>query len=199
MDYKEELDIVEEMEDEEEVVIQDHPIFVCKTVIDRNSQQEASQAALGKSGFYTSLALYGMCAVMGVYLILDSIIHSHWQKNGIMLFFVAAITVFTIYSRISAPKRAMNHWEEALIKRYGSPALHVTTEFYNLSLAQTIQEDEEQFVGDGYSSIMEVVETENMLLLRHGKNQYYFVAKNGFVQGNAEQFKTFIQERIGGK
>lgn len=198
MDINEKLEMVEETACEEDVA-PDQPIFVCHTVIDVNSQKEASEAAMGKSSRGANWVMYGMCLLMGGYLVADSIINSRWQQNAIMLILVAAIGVFAVFSRNGAQKKALARWEEAIINKYGSPALHVTTEFYNLSLAQTIKEDDEQFIGDGYSSIMEMVETENMFLLRHGKNQYYLVAKSGFVTGTAEEFRTFMQERIGGK
>jgi len=123
----------------------------------------------------------------------------NWQANAFSFVLVGAIMVFLLVSRFSSPKKAMAHWEEAMIKKYGSPALHINTEFYELSLAQSLREDEEQFVCDGYSSVKELVETENLFLLRHGKNQYYFVAKNGFRVGTADQFRSFIEQRIGGE
>lgn len=199
MDLKENLELVEESDLEEEPVVQDHPIFVAKTILDIHSQQEGSQRVMGKSSRGTDLVMYGMCLLMGVYLILDSIINHHFKQNAILMVLVIAIGVFTVISRKNAPKKAMEHWEQAIVQKYGSPALHVTTEFYNLSLVQTIQEDEEQFVCDGYSKVTEILESENLFLLRHGKNQYYFVAKNGFVKGTADEFRAFIQERIGGK
>lgn len=187
------------MDNDEVMEIQDEPLFVCNTVIDVNAQQEASKAAMGKSSLISNLIMYGMCIAMAGYLVVDSIRYDRWQQNGLMLVLTAAVVVFIIFSRNSAPKKAMARWEEAIIKRYGSPALHLTTEFYELSLAQTLREDEEQFIGDGYSSIREMIETEHLFLLRHAKNQYYFVAKNGFTKGTADQFRSFMEQRIGGK
>ncbi len=192
------MDNEEVMEYEEVTQVQDRPIFVCNTTIDVNTQLEASKAAMGKSSRITDLIMYLICAAMVVYLVVDSILNSRWQQNALTFVLVAAI-VFILISRKSAPKKAMVRWEEAIIKRYGSPALHVTTEFYELSLAQSLREDEEQFICEGYSSVKEIVETENLFLLRHGKNQYYFVAKNGFTMGTADQFRSFIEQRIGGK
>lgn len=197
MDYNEKMDMIEE--NHEEVEQQDQPLFVCKTDLDITLQGEGSQAIMGKANLGTSLAMYGMCLVVGVYLIADSILKNRWQNNAFMLILVGAITIFAIISRKKAPTRALNQWEQAIIQRYNSPILHVTTEFYPLSLVQTIEEDEEQIVFDGYSSITEMVETENLFMLRHGKTQYYFVSKKGFVRGTADAFRTFIQERIGGK
>lgn len=187
------------MDNEEVMEIQDQAIFVCHTVIDVNSQQEASKNAMKKPNLISNLVIYGMSLFMGGYLVADAFANGHWKHNAIMLVLVGAVVLFSLISRKSSLKKAMARWEEAIIQKYGSPALHVTTEFYNLSLAQTVKEDDEQFVGDGYSSIREILETENLFLLRYGKNQYYFVAKKGFTKGNAEEFRTFIRQRIGGK
>lgn len=195
MDFNEEMNVDQEIHVQE---IQDHPVFICKTVIDSDSQLEGSKAAMGKKTVGSSWAFYGLYVLLAGYLVADSIINSHWQKNAFMLVLVAAMTGFTIYSKKTGTKRAMAHWEEAIAKKYGAKSLHVTTEFYNLSLVQTIAEDEEQLICDGYSSITKVVETENLFLLNHGKDKYYFIAKNGITGGTVDQFRTFIQEKIGG-
>ena len=193
------MDKEEVMEYEEVSEVQDHPIFVCNTAIDAKAQMEASKAAMGKSGLIASLIMFGICGLAEGYLILDSIKNDRWQNNAIMLILIAAISIFTFFTRNSATKKAITKWEEAMIKKYGSPALHVTTEFYELSLAQSLREDEEQFVCDGYSSVKEIIETEHLFLLRHGKGQFYFISKDGFTRGAPEEFHSFILERIGGK
>ncbi len=192
-------EVMEYEEVSEQEKVQDHPIFVCNTVIDVNAQMEASKAAMGKSGLIASLIMFGVCGLAEGYLILDSIRNDHWQKNAIMIILLAALAIFTFFTRNGAMKKATAKWEESILKRYGSPALHLTTEFYELSLAQSLREDEEQFVCDGYSAITEMAETEHLFLLRHGKNQFYFIAKDGFTRGTPEAFRSFILERIGGK
>ena len=176
----------------------DEPLFVCETVIDVKTQGEASKAASGKSALIMSLVTYITCLAMVVYLVVDSILNDCWDKNGLMLVLAVGVMVYAFFSRKNAPKKALLRWEAAIRRKFGTPALHITTEFYELSLAQTLQEDEEQFLGDGYSSILELKETENLFLLRHSKNQYYFVSKAGFTKGTAEEFRKFIQEKIGG-
>lgn len=193
------MDNEEVMEYEEVSEVQDQPVFVCNTVIDVDAQLEASKAAMGKTGRITDLILYLISAAMVIYLAIDSIRNSRWQQNAFTFILIGAVLVFILISRKSTPKKAMARWEEAIIKKYGSPALHINTEFYELSLAQSLREDEEQFICAGYSTIIEIVETENLFLLRHGKNQYYFVSKKGFTFGTADQFRSFMMQRIGGK
>ena len=199
MDNEEVMDIQEPMDTEEIAEAPDDPIFICNTTIDVYAQLEASKAAVGKRNRNFNIAMYLGFAIVVAYLVLDSILNQRWQANIFSFLMVGVVLVFLLVSRKSTPKKAMAHWEEAMTKRYGSPALHVNTEFYELSLAQTLREDEEQFICDGYSSIKEFIETENLFLLRHAKSQYYFVAKRGFTKGTAEQFRSFIEQRMGGK
>lgn len=196
MNYNEELDIVEESEEQ---VVQDHPTFVCNTVLDMAAQGEITKCVMGKSALGTDMVMYGMCLIIGGYLIADSIIHNRWASNALMLGVIVFLAIMTFVLRKTSPKKALKRWEDAIIQRYGSPALHITTEFYNLSMAQMLKEDEEQTTVDGYSSIREMKESENFFLLRHGKTQYYIVSKKGFTTGTADQFRTFITGRIGGK
>jgi hypothetical protein len=46
---------------------------------------------------------------------------------------------------------------------------------------------------------MEVKESPNLFLLRYGKQSYYYVYKYGFQKGTVEEFRRFINDRIGGK
>lgn len=199
MDINETLDTMEETDLPETPEITDHPLFICKTTIDIQTQEEVSKAVMGKAALGTDLLMYGMCLLVGGYLVLDSILNSRWGQNAFMLAVMVALAILTFVLRLTMPKKNLKRWEEAMIKKYGSPALHITTEFYNLSLAQTTQEDEDLLSVDGYSSIDEVKETENLFLLRYQKERYYFVAKKGFTLGSEAQFRSFITGRIGGK
>ena len=51
----------------------------------------------------------------------------------------------------------------------------------------------------GYSALSELKESEHLFLLRRSKQQWFFVAKDGFTVGNAEDFRKFITERLEGK
>ncbi len=184
----------------EEVVTQvaDQPLFVCNTVIDIQSQEEATKAAMARRMRTANWILYGFTGVLAVYLLIDSIINQSWQKNSVMFLLVGLTLAFVIYSQKTSPKKAMQRWEIDIRRRYGTGALHLTTEFFEYSLAQSLEEDEDQFTCAGYSTILELKETENLFLLRHGKDQYYFISKKGFIVGSADEFRTFMEKQIGG-
>ncbi len=193
------MEFEEVLDQQEETESQDKPVFVCHTCLDVDAHLEASKAALGKGSWVFNLITYLIFAGVAGYMVFDSIQNHRWQANAIYFVVIVALFVFLMITRKNAPKKAMARWEEAIIQRYGSPALHLTTEFYELSLAQSLREDEEQFICAGYSSVKEIVETEKLFLLRHGKNQFYFVAKDGFTRGTAEEFRSFITRKMGGQ
>lgn len=184
---------------EELTQVQDQPKFVCKTVLDVNYQNEATKAIVGKSQLGSSLVMFGLIFIVGFYYLLDSIMNQAWQKNSFMLILSLAMLGFAVYSRLTMPKKITEQWETAIEKKYGSKSLHLTTEFYARSLAQSIQENEDEIDFDGYSSITELKETEHLYLLRHGKNKYYFVDKKGFTVGDPKEFRSFIEQCMGGK
>lgn len=95
------------------------------------------------------------------------------------------------------PRTALRRWQQNIQSKYGSNALHLHTDFYDLTLAQTLQENGE-VLDAGYSTITELRETEHLFLLHCGRQQWYFVNKAGFTKGTPDEFRTFISERIGG-
>ena len=106
------------------------------------------------------------------------------------------VIAFLIYSRLTAPKKALKRWESGMRRSYGTDALHLTTEFFDHSLAQSVEECDDLIV-EGYSKISELRETEHLLLLRCSARQWFFVDKSGFTVGDAEQCKDFLRDRIG--
>lgn len=182
---------------EPEEIMQDQPQFVVETTLDAQMQEEASLAVMTKTANILSYIIYAVCGAMLIYLLVDSIMYTHWKENAIMMVLHAALLVYFLYSQKTGRKKALKRWEENLIRNYGTPALHLTTEFYELSLAQSLRETDD-LITDGYSSIKELKESEHLFLLRYANRQYYFIAKDGFAKGTAEEFRTFISARMGG-
>lgn len=187
------------MKQEETLEIQqDEPLFVVETTIDASIQSEASAAVGGKKSKILGWVMIGLSFAAVAYILVECILHQTWKQNAFGLIALTAMLAYSIYSRKALPKKAIKRWEDNLIQRFGSPALHLTTEFYPLSLAQTMHEDD-SYVDEGYSSVSEMLESENLFLLRYRKQQYFFVNKKGFTKGTPEEFRSFIEARIGGK
>lgn len=171
--------------------------FTAKTVLDAQVQLEASKTLAPKIGNYTGIIGIGlMAALLGVTL---------WQyfttfqtDRLLMAGLLVLVIAFFVYSRKTAPKKALKRWETSMQRTYGTNQLHLTTEFFEHSLAQSVEESED-FLVEGYSKISELRETEHLLLLRCSARQWFFIAKDGFTVGNAEDFKEFIRARIGDK
>ena len=192
---EEELDEVIE-ETAEEVPPLETPRFAANTVLNAERQLEASKAVSPKFAQMISYLLIAICvAFLGVLIWLY--FSTGDSKNLLMAIIVVALLGYMVYSRIAMPKKAMLRWEEKLLNNYGVRELHLCTEFYDMALAQTLQEDGD-LTTEGYSEITELKETEHLFLLRHNSQQWYFVEKSGFTVGTPDEFRTFITERIGG-
>ena len=181
-----------------EEIPQDEPLFVVETTIDAAAQAEASEAAGGKKSKILGWVMIGLCTAALAYILSDCILHQTWKQNAIGLVAIVLMFVYSIYSRKAMPRKAIQRWEENIIRRFGTPAMHLTTEFYPLSLAQTLHESDD-YVDEGYSSLTELLESEHLFFLRYNRQQYFFVSKEGFTKGTPDEFRSFIKARIGGK
>lgn len=188
----------EEILEEEEVELPE-ALFRVETLLDAQSQKEASLAVRGKAGEAISWIFLGICAVM-LGVLLWRYFSAEVRENSqlfLMAILVLAMGMY-LYSKFFGQKKALQRWEENLRRQFGSPALHLTMEFFPMSLCQSVQETEDTNV-EGYSAISGFKESENLFLLRCSKQQWYFVSKKGFTLGSPDEFRTFISEKIGGK
>lgn len=194
---EEESEVTEIEETEAEAPALDPPKFSANTVINAEIQREASEAVASKNAKYVS---YGCIALVVVAfgLLVWQYVATRTTTGLLMLLLSALVVFFLIYSQVTMPKKAIARWEASMRRSFGTTELHLTTEFYNLSLAQSVQEDGSVNV-QGYSDISELRESEHLFLLRRSKQQWFFVAKDGFTVGNAEDFRSFITDRIEGK
>ncbi len=185
----------EQLEEEQQEPLET-PRFAAETVLNAELQLEASKAVSPRLPRLISIFLIVFAAAaVGV---LFWLYFSRGDKNNlIMAILVIPLVAYMVYSRIAMPKKAMQRWEQKLIASYGCRELHLCLEFYDKALAQTLKESGE-LITEGYSALVELKETERLFLLRHGAQQWYFVEKSGFTVGNADDFRAFISERIGG-
>lgn len=192
----EELEVTE-IEEEEEIPALDPPKFSVNTVINAAVQQEASEAVAPKNAKFVS---YGCIAlvVVALGLLIWQYVVNKTTMGLMMVLLCVLVIVYLVYSQITMPKKALARWEASIMQSFGSKELHLTTEFYEYSLAQSVQEDGSVNV-QGYSDISELRESEHLFLLRRSKQQWFFVAKDGFTVGSEDAFRTFITEHLEGK
>ena len=183
---------------ENEIIQQDEPLFIVKTAIDKQFQEEASRTVMGKAPMVMNIILYSAFGLCFLWLLIDSFLNDHWANNVVLLVLIPVVLLYTFLNRKSGPKKALKRWEDNIIRRFGTTALHLTTEFYPNSLAQTMEEDG-SLMTEGYSALQEVKESDNLFLLRYDRQSYYFVYKYGFQKGTVAEFREFINARIGGK
>lgn len=193
----EELELTEVEDTEEEAPALDPPKFSVNTVIDASIQKEASEAVASKNAKFVG---YGCIAlvVVALGLLIWQYVVTRSTMGLMMTLLCVLVIVYLVYSQITMPKKALARWEASILRSFGSKELHLTTEFYEYSLAQSVKEDGSVNV-QGYSDLSELKESEHLFLLRRSRQQWFFVAKDGFTAGNAEDFRTFITERLEGK
>lgn len=173
------------------------PQFSINTTLDAQVQLEASTTLQPKSMKYLNFVLYGLVGVMMIVLLWQFIV-SKSTSNLLMMGILALMLVFMLYNRFVTPKKAMIRWEDNLRRQFGTNALHLTTEFFALSLSQTVVETGDVLV-EGYSAIRDFRESEHLFLLKCGGRNWFFIEKEGFQIGQADAFRSFINAKIGGK
>lgn len=193
MNPEEEVSVEEEAENPQPIP----PIYTCRTVLDVQMQKEATEAAKPKYSKYLNYICFALCAVM-FGMLLWAYIGGRQPLNLILALLVLAVGFYLVYSQFAMPKKMLVQWEENLRRNFGTNALHMTTEFYKYSIAQTVDETDDILV-DNYSALRAVVETEHLFLLKKGSSSWYFLSKDGLQNCSADEFRSFISEQIGGK
>ena len=151
--------------------------FSVDTTIDADIQYEASKSLMPRYVQLLTWVCFGLSVVLALLLVL--------------------VVGYALFNQLRGPRTALRRWQQNIQTKYGSNALHLHTDFYDLTLAQTLQENGE-VLDAGYSTITELRETEHLFLLHCGRQQWYFVNKAGFTKGTPDEFRAFISERIGG-
>lgn len=181
-------------EPEEEVPVLDPPLFSVNTVINAKIQQEASETVAAKSAKYVSYGCLALVILAFGFLVYQYIM-VRTTSSLVLMIGAGLVVAYLIYSQITMPKKSLERWEASIRRSFGTNELHVTTEFYPLSLAQTVREDGSVNV-QGYSELNELRESEHLFLLRRTQQQWFFIAKDGFTAGTADEFRKFISARI---
>lgn len=172
------------------------PIFSCRTLLNAQTQQEAAQALAPRYLKFVNYTCFGLCVVM-FGLLLWSFFAQGNTFNLVLAVVVLLVAAYQLYSHFRLPQKMLTQWEENMRKKFGTDALHLTTEFYKFSIAQTLDENNDVLV-DNYSDLLALVETEHLFLLKKNRSFFYLLAKDGFQNCSAEEFRSFISERIGG-
>ena len=192
-----ETEEIEETEQKEEAPLP-KPLFVAKTVLNGESQLEATNATTAKSAAVMSYVILGLCVAMFIALVVSFIMKQD-AGNLVMGALLLLCIGFVIYNKTAAPKKAVQRWEGELIRAFGKPELNLITEFYDRSLIQTVEEQTDNIMDAGYSEIRDMKESEHLFLLKVNGRQWFFVAKDGFTQGDAESFREFMKQHLEAK
>lgn len=172
-------------------------LFTVKTVLNATMQNEASLALTPKINAIVSYICFAVTGIMGAILVWRYFAGGGTQ-NLIMAALVAALLVYLIYSRRTTPKKALVRWENQMIRSFGTAELHLTAEFFEHSLAQSVEEDESNVTVVGYSELNEYKETEHLLLVHNKGSHWFFLDREGVQGGSIEELKKFLDGKMGG-
>ena len=170
------------------------PKFVVKTTLNVDTQLEASQAAGGRFSRILTLVLLGISVVLfGVMTYLY--VSGREKKNLFILILLVFAIGYLVYNQFFAPKRALRRWESNIRANYGVTEIHLTTEFYELTLAQSTDISDE-VLEECYSSVTGFRETKHLFLLQCRHQKWFFMDKNVFTVGSPEEFRAFFSEKV---
>lgn len=173
------------------------PRFSVETSLDVSLHEEANKAMASRGGrvlFAVCLAMLASYLGISVWQLIVTRSTSAWLSIAVCLLAGGLL----IYSRLFGQKRALQKWEAQIQAAFGTNALHLTTEFYDLVLTQIIRESGDS-VECGYSSLRGLRETEHLLLLQNTSGNYFFVDKRCVRGGTPEELRAFLESMIGGK
>lgn len=171
-----------------------NPNFVVKTTLDKNAQFEASRGAGSKFARILTYVLLGIAVVL-IGVMIYIFLKNGTTKNLFIVIILLAGLAYLVYNQFFAPKRALQRWEDGMVKNYGVKEIHLTTEFYDRIFVQTNDITQEP-IEEGFSSINDFRETEHLFLLQCRHQKWFFVDKAGFTVGTPEQFRLFFSERL---
>lgn len=171
-------------------------LFTVKTVLNTEMQNEASLALTPKLNDIVSYICFIVTGIMGAILVWRYFAGDGAQ-NLVMAALVVVLLAYLIYTRRAGPKKALARWEEQMIRNFGTAELHLTAEFYEHSLAQSVEEDENVTVV-GYSELNEYKETEHLLLVHNKGSHWFFLDRTGVQGATIEELKAFLDRKMGG-
>lgn len=202
---EENKDLLEEYEEEEKFGDEEEPaeplpeaLFRIRTVLDAKAQEEATKTVRGKLLDIITWLFMGICLAFAALMFWQYFtVEEAGTSNLIFGILMIVVLLFSLYNKLFGGKKALQKWESNMIRQFGTSALHLTTEFFPRSLSQSVEEIDNVLV-EGYSSVSSMKESENLFLLNCGGRQWFFIDKKGFEVGDAESFRKFISEKIGG-
>ena len=129
--------------------------------------------------------------MMGVFLfILGSVMY--YVSSDSLKYAMLACSFIGIFCAIMTPIVLIKNFEETA-KRINNGNIEKT----KVTFGENIKMDEGKVhLEFEYSQIQSIVETNNFIVLKIGKNASILVLKEGFTKGNKEDFIVFINNKI---
>lgn len=171
------------------------PFFTVKTVLNAAMEQEASLALAPKFSKYFTYGCFILSGILTVGMF-ASYFWDHQSQSLILGVVMLLLLAFLIYNHLTTPKKMLRRWEASMERAYGTAELHLTTEFFDHSLAQSVEETNDITV-TGYSELSGIKDSEHLLLLRRDRSHWFFLARDGVQNGALEDLRAFLEKKMG--
>ena len=116
--------------------------FSVDTTIDADIQYEASKSLMPRYVQLLTWVCFGLSVVLLGIMVWQYVMTKNTMHLVLALLLVLVVG-YALFNQLRGPRTALRRWQQNIQSKYGSNALHLHTDFYDLTLAQTLQENGE--------------------------------------------------------
>ena len=125
-----------------ERIIHGIEIFCRLVTIDADIQYEASKSLMPRYVQLLTWVCFGLSVVLLGIMVWQYVMTKNTMHLVLALLLVLVVG-YALFNQLRGPRTALRRWQQNIQTKYGSNALHLHTDFYDLTLAQTLQENGE--------------------------------------------------------
>ena len=112
--------------------------FSVDTTIDANIQYEASKSLMPRYVQLLTWVCFGLSVVLLGIMVWQYVMTKNTMHLVLALLLVLVVG-YALFNQLRGPRTALRRWQQNIQSKYGSNALHLHTDFYDLTLAQTLR------------------------------------------------------------
>ena len=110
--------------------------FSVDTTIDADIQYEASKSLMPRFVRLLTWVCFGLSVVLLGIMVWQYVMTKNTMHLVLALLLVLVVG-YALFNQLRGPRTALRRWQQNIQTKYGSNALHLHTDFYDLTLAQT--------------------------------------------------------------
>lgn len=111
------------------------PKFSVDTTIDADIQYEASKSLMPRYVQLLTWVCFGLSVVLLGIMVWQYVMTKNTMHLVLALLLVLVVG-YALFNQLRGPRTALRRWQQNIQTKYGSNALHLHTDFYDLTLAR---------------------------------------------------------------